>query len=99
MIVGTEVRQATEWPGLTHRKSAPQADVAPGVSRRAAPTSEQEGATSTQSTGLPRWAPGGRRKVATDGVDVRLTDQTLSCKPHTRASGRAARRLPRCSRC
>ncbi len=24
-----------------------------------------------------------------------LTDQTLSCKPHCRASGRAARRLPR----
>jgi len=24
-----------------------------------------------------------------------LTDQTLSCKPHSRASGRAARRLPR----
>jgi len=32
---------------------------------------------------------------AADGMDVRLTDQTLSCKPHTRASGQAARRLPR----
>jgi len=29
---------------------------------------------------------------------VGLTDQTLSCKPHYRASGRAARRLPRCTR-
>ena len=26
---------------------------------------------------------------------VRPTDQTLSCKPHNPASGRAARRLPR----
>ncbi len=30
-----------------------------------------------------------------DGIVVGLTDQTLSCKPHSRARGRAARRLPR----
>jgi len=29
---------------------------------------------------------------------VRPTAQTLSCKPHTHASGQAARRLPRCTR-
>src|SRR5436305_2448534 len=28
----------------------------------------------------------------------RPTDQTFSCKPHPRPSGRAARRLPRCTR-
>jgi len=38
---------------------------------------------------------GGRWKREAAGIDVRLTDQTLSCKPHSRASGRAARRLPR----
>jgi hypothetical protein len=32
-------------------------------------------------------------------IVIGLTDQTLSCKPHTRASGRAARRLPRCTSC
>jgi len=30
---------------------------------------------------------------------VGLTGQALSCKPHSRTSGRAARRLPRCTRC
>jgi len=31
----------------------------------------------------------------TDPLAVSLTDQTLSCKPHKRAGGQAARRLPR----
>src|SRR5436305_7856708 len=31
-------------------------------------------------------------------LSVGPTDQTLSCKPHPRASGRAARRLPRYTR-
>ena len=42
------------------------------------------------------WPGGGRKDEATR-IDVGLTAQTLSCKPHTRASGQAARRLPRCT--
>ena len=37
----------------------------------------------------------GRGKREAAGIDVGLTAKALSCKPHSRASGRAARRLPR----
>src|SRR5689334_1582333 len=72
-------REANGWEG------AAVTWLNDGLTMRPAPTTSIQLRPVCASLRERGEAPGGWWNVRTGGFDVRLTDQTLSCKPHSRA--------------